>query len=220
MRKRLKKSKKNDLIIRYTLFFIGLFILTLGGNLLIYSGIGTSGVDGVVIGLANKYGLSIGTWINIVGISVIALGVLIRKGPLEWAPIVTSILLGLFHDFWGIILFDYLTPPVGEVVKGILFLIGLLVAPIGTALYILPNISTSAIDYLMISIKERFEIPIAISRILIDVVFFAGAILLRGPIGKGTIFTMLLFGPILQVYFDFFKKGTQILGLADIIQCK
>lgn len=190
----------------WILFIIGLSILTFGGRTLLLANIGVGGIDAIVVGLSKMFGGSIGLWIDIVSLTLVIIGAMLRKGKLQWQPILTSLLLGLLYDIWGNILFNKIEIPQEEFIQGITFLVGILIAPMGSAIYLSAHISTSCIDYLMLSIKERFHMSIGVSRMIIEISFVVIAYLVGGPIGIGTIMIMLLFGVILQTYYKLIEQ--------------
>lgn len=196
---------KKLIIIRWLLFIGGLLIVTFGANLILYANLGTTGIDAFAVGLAERYGLSLGAWINIISLILILTGAIMSKRGKIISAILASMLVGLFFDLWAVLLFNHLRPVASEIWKGIIFLIGLVIAPSGTALYILANVATSSMDYMMLSINKRFHLSIQNSRIILDVLFVIGAIWVKGPIGKATIILMVTYGPILQIYYKFFN---------------
>lgn len=196
---------KKEQSVRYILFIIGLLILGFGARLLLLSGVGTSGIDALAIGTANILNVSIGLVINFIGITLIIIGAILKRRGLEWKVVVTSVLYGIIFDLWGGLFFNNLTSPEQSFYKGIMFLIGLIIAALGGAIYILMDISTSSLDYLMLAIKDRFRFSIQNSRIVLETLLVLGAWLVRGPIGVGTICIMLLFGPILQIFIKVLK---------------
>lgn len=186
---------------KWILFGLGIGILTFGSRMLLLANIGIGGIDAVVVGLAKIFGGSFGLWIDIVSITLIIIGAVLRKHRLQWQPIVTSLLVGLAYDLWGIILFNKLVLPQDEFMQGLVFLAGILIAPLGSAIYLSAHISTSCVDYLMLSIHERFHLSVGVSRNLIEITFVITAYIVGGPIGIGTIMIMLLYGVILQNYY-------------------
>lgn len=185
----------------WILFVVGLSILTFGGRLFLLANIGTGGIDAFVMGLFNLLGGTLGLWIDIVSVILVLIGSFLRKSKIEWKAIVTSLFLGLLYDAWGIILFNRINIPEGEFIQGLVFLAGILIGPLGSALYIHSNLSTSCVDYLMLSIREKFHLSMRVSRGLIEGGFVIGACIVKGPIGVGTIMIMLLFGVFLQCYY-------------------
>lgn len=191
---------KKEQVIRNILFIIGLSILGFGARLLLLSDVGTSGIDALAIGIANLLNLSFGMVINFIGITLIIIGTVLKRRGLEWKPIVTSILYGIIFDGWGGLLFNRLYTPTESFYKGIIFLAGLIITALGGAIYILMDISTSSLDYLMLAIRDRYNFSIQNSRIILETLLVIGAWLVKGPIGIGTICIMLLFGPALQIF--------------------
>lgn len=186
---------------QYLLFLSGIIILTFGARILLLSGLGVGGLDAVAIRFAELYGISIGTMIFILGMILVITGDLInKKGVIH--PLITSIMIGYAYDLWGKILFDKLVPPQTEGWIGFVYLVGLLLAPIGAALYMFSHISMGPVDYLMVAIKEHTRLSIGTSRTLLETLFVITGWLMRGPIGMGTIGIMLFWGVILQTYYS------------------
>lgn len=195
---------KNKRIIRWTLFIAGITILTFGARIILLSQLGVGGLDAIAIGLAEWTGMSIGTLIILLGISLIIIGGSINK-RLNLLPIGVSLLIGCFYDAWGVLLFNHIPSPTHKPYTGYVFLIGILIAPIGAALYILSRISVGPVDYVMLAIRNRYSSSIQSSRILLESLFVLIGWLIGGPIGVGTICIMLFWGPILQVYLKVLK---------------
>lgn len=195
---------KNKRVIRWALFIVGIIVLTFGARIILLSQLGVGGLDAVAIGLAEWTGLSIGTLIILLGISLIIIGGSINK-HLDLLPIGVSLLIGCFYDAWGVLLFNNITSPTHKPYTGYVFLIGILIAPIGAALYILSKISVGPVDYVMLAIRNKYNSSIQNSRILLESIFVLIGWLVGGPIGVGTICIMLFWGPILQVYLKVLK---------------
>jgi len=189
---------------RWALFIVGIILLTFGARIILLSKLGVGGFDAVAIGLAEWTGMSIGTLIILLGIALIIIGGSINK-HLDILPIGVSLLIGRLYDGWGVLLFNQIESPTHKPYTGYVFLIGILIAPIGAALYILSKISVGPVDYIMLAIKKRYNSSIQNSRILLESIFVLIGCLVGGPIGVGTICIMLFWGPILQVYLGVFK---------------
>ncbi len=205
MNKKNKKRINKSLILKGLLFIVGIIILTFGARLILFSGLGVGGLDAIAIGLSKWSGNSIGMWIILLGILLIVIGSYIRR-QFSILPLITSLLIGWFYNLWGTILFEQMVPPTENAYIGWTFLWGILIAPIGAAMYILSEISMGPVDYLMIAIKEHFHKSIQIGRTFVEIVFVIIGYLVGGPIGVGTICIMLLWGPILQVYYTGLSK--------------
>lgn len=192
---------RNKLIMRWILFSVGIVILTLGARILLLSNLGVGGLDAIAIGLSNWTGISIGNFIIILGGTLIIIGSMLNK-RLDVVPIGVSLLIGWLYDLWGVLVFNKIIPPADSPYTGYIFLIGILLAPLGAALYIQSKISVGPVDYLMLAVKKRYNSSLQNSRILIETIFVLIGWLIKGPIGMGTICIMLFWGPILQVYYN------------------
>lgn len=195
---------KKERIIQYILFAIGIVIVTLGGRLMFISGLGIGGLDALVVGLTRLFGLTFGAWIALRGITMIIIGAIIRK-KWHWGPIWVSIIMGLVFDLWGMVFFDYVKGPTSRFMIGIVFLVGVVVTALGSAIYILPGLSTGPVDYLMLAIRERYKMSLQASRMLLEVTFFILGWVVGGPIGWGSVFIALLFAPIFQAFYNMVK---------------
>ena len=118
-------------------------------------------------------------------------------------------IIGLLYDLWGTILFNKIEWIIKQPYAGYIFLLGILIAPFGAALYILSGISVGPVDYLMLAIRRRKGISLQNSRIFIESMFVLLAWLVRGPIGVGTICIMLFWGLILQIYYQLLLPFTE-----------
>ena len=184
---------------RWILFIVGIVVLTFGARIILLSNLGVGGLDAVAIGLAEWTGMSIGTLIILLGITLIIIGGCINK-HLDISPIGVSFIIGWAYDGWGRLLFNQLSFPTHKPYTGYVFLIGILIAPIGAALYILSKISVGPVDYVMLAIRKRYSSSIQSSRVLLESSFVLIGWIVGGPIGVGTICIMLFWGPILQLY--------------------
>ncbi|MBE6025062.1 MAG: hypothetical protein E7231_18130 [Cellulosilyticum sp.] len=196
---------KRRLLIRWICFVGGIVILTFGARIILLSSLGVGGLDAIAIGLSAWVGSSIGVWIILLGITLVVIAAFIRR-RFTIAPLGTSLLVGWFYDLWGDILFNHIVAPTETAYIGYTFLLGILVAPLGAALYISSEISMGPVDYLMIAVKERFHKSMQVGRTFIEVIFVAVGYFVGGPIGIGTICIMLFWGPILQVYYTVVQK--------------
>lgn len=196
---------KKKLMIRWTLFIVGIAILTFGARMILLSDLGVGGLDAIAIGIAEQLDYSIGMVIIILGIILITISGFLRK-KFSILPIGTSLIVGWLYDLWGTILFNGLNSPTESSYIGYTFLAGILIAPFGAALYISSHISMGPVDYLMMSIREYFGLSIQNGRILIETTFVIIGYFVGGPIGVGTICIMLFWGPILQVYYGVVEK--------------
>src|SRR5699024_1797652 len=90
-------------------YLAGLIVLTLGIALTIESTLGASPFDAVLVGLFRTFGLSIGSWGVVVGLSMILCNALADRSRPEFIALLTSIVTGIGIDMW-IFLLNPLAP--------------------------------------------------------------------------------------------------------------
>lgn len=199
-------SKSKILINKIVFFLIGMLIMTFGSRMLLYSAIGTSAMDALSVGVSNIFGLSIGLSINVVGIFLVLVSSVLRKSKINIYPILTSCVFGLLYDMWSGLVFNNLPEVSGFMNQMIVLLFAILLAAVGTAIYIIPKFPVSTLDYFMLSIQIRFKTSLQTSRIIMEFVLTIAAFIIGGPVGLGTFIILVLFGPVLQICHGFIEK--------------
>lgn len=197
-------EKKN--INKAVLFSLGMLIMTFGARMLLYSGVGTSAMDALSVGVSNIIGLSIGLSINVVGICLVSISAILRKEKINIYPILISLLFGLLFDMWSGLVFNKLTEPTNFLAQLGILAVAIFLSALGTAIYILAKVSVSTLDYFMLSIQLRFRTSLQTSRIIMEGVLLIAALIVKGPVGLGTIIIMITFGPVLQFCYKHLEK--------------
>ena len=189
-----------------SLFFLsGLLFISLGINITISSGYGVGGWEAADIGMVNHFGMSIGFWLNAFSCIYLLISSILVKERLKLECFITSIVLGFGIDLWNIIFSHIHIEPV--YLQLLVFLIGISCTSLGAGLYLVSDFPVNPIDHMMVCISERFHISIAVSKYIVEGSGMALGLLLKGPVGIGTILMILVFGPMIQ----FFKNKSDVL---------
>jgi uncharacterized membrane protein YczE len=191
----LKKSSKT----KYALYVLGILILTLGISLTIQSNLGTSPFDALLVGLSINVGLTVGSWEIIVALILICCNSFLKRQRPEVLGLLTAFITGIGIDMWLFILHSFIKPELWFS-KLVCFGIGLIVIGLGTAIYLHTNFAPIPIDRLTLIIQELSRTNIMFSRTLIYLAFLIMAVIFKGPIGIGTLFTVCLGGFILNYF--------------------
>ena len=189
---------KNNIIIGL-FYIIGLTFLSLGISVMILANLGAGAWDAMYVGLSELTGLSVGTWILLVGIFLILLNSLILKKVPEFLSVITILIIGSLIDFWLLIIFSSFSPE-DIVVRIFMFIIALLIIALGISCYLQSNFARNPMDTLMMAIQFRTGKSLAFSKTIMEVTVFIIALLLGGPIGLGTIIVTLSIGPLIQLF--------------------
>lgn len=190
---------------KYIVYVLGIFILTLGISFTIQSNLGTSPFDAVVVGLSKNVGLTVGSWEIIIAFILICCNSILNRQRPEVLGMLTAFITGIGIDMWLFLLHNLLTPDLWYS-KVICFGIGLVVIGLGTATYLHTNFAPIPVDRLTFIIKELTRTNIFFSRTFIYLLFLIAAMILNGPVGVGTLLTVCLGGIILNSFMPFTEQ--------------
>ncbi|WP_226669974.1 YczE/YyaS/YitT family protein [Metabacillus litoralis] len=183
--------------IRIAFYLIGLFLMGFGVSLTIKADLGAGAWDALNVGLSNAMGLTVGSWVIIIGILLIFVNAVIVKGKPKLFALITILLIGFSVDFW--LMFVMNSVEIGSLVSRILALIsGIIFIAVGVAMYLQTKFAANPIDQLMLSLHERFKMNFMVAKTLGEVSALVLAFMLQGPIGVGTIIITFLIGPFIQ----------------------
>ena len=175
---------KNKMIIGL-FYIIGLSFLALGISVMILADLGAGAWDAMYVGLSDHTGLSVGTWILLVGIFLILLNSLILKKMPEFLSVITILIIGSLIDFWLIVVFASFSPE-DFVLRVLMFIGAILIIALGISSYLQSNFARNPMDTLMMAIQYRTGRSLAFSKTVMEVTVLIIALLLGGPIGVGT----------------------------------
>lgn len=172
--------------------YAGLALYGAGVGLQIRSGLGNDPWDVFHQGLAVRTGLSVGTWIILVGALVMVFWIPLRQRP-GLGTVSNIVLLGLFAD-----LAIWLAPEPGTLPVRVAYLLAAVVLVGGaTGLYIGAAFGPGPRDGLMTGL-HRLGLSIRVARTLIEVTVLVAGWLLGGTVGIGTVVFAFAIGPVTQ----------------------
>ncbi|WP_397536961.1 YitT family protein [Rummeliibacillus pycnus] len=188
---------------RWLFFFTGIMVIGLGIALTVKGQrFGVGSWDVLHIGLYNHFGLSIGAWSDIAGITIITISSIgLRQFP-KIATFLNMIFIGVFIDF-----FNWLLPDVHEISFQFMdFILGVILIAVGGGIYISANLGAGPRDSLMLLAVEKFHCSITLARTIMEIVVAFAGYLLGGPVGIGTIIMVFALGPIVQLSLGVCRK--------------
>nr|WP_301290832.1 YitT family protein [Bacillus velezensis] len=174
-------------------------ILTFGISVTIQSDLGTSPFDALIVGLSVHAGLTVGSWEIIIAFLLICCNSMLKRQRPEFSGMMTAFITGIGIDMWLFFLHRVITPELWYGKAGC-FAIGLVVIGIGTATYLHTNFAPIPVDRLTLIVRELTGRSIFFSRTVIYFIFFILAVMLKGPVGIGTLLTVYLGGVILHFF--------------------
>lgn len=195
---------KKDYAMRWLFFTAGLMVIGLGIAMTIRGkSYGLGSWDVFHMGLFYHFGLSVGTWSIIVGLTIIILTALILKQLPRIGTFCNMVFTGLFIDLFNGIL---PTNVEGMALEGVYFVIGTVLIGAGCAIYVSANLGAGPRDSLMLIMVDKLKFSITVARTLMEV-FAAGlGYLMGGPIGIGTVIMVFVLGPVIQFFLPVCQK--------------
>ena len=197
------------MLYRIILYLIGIAITYLGTTLAVKSTIGAGFWAALYVGLGDRIGLSVGFWFAVFQIIIVFLNASLRQLPPAWLAFIPIILESAFFDFWLEIVFKNIqfTNIILPFKIGI-FLFGLFIASFGMVLYIRTGFTRSPVDDLFLAISQRFHWRIGFSQMMVAATVMTAAFFIGGPVGLGTILSVLGLGPLIEFWNLRFSSAT------------
>lgn len=211
------------LVNRVGLYFIGLFIITIGINLSIISSLGISPVSAFTLPLSEAVNISLGTitiitYVIFVLIQILVLKKNFKKKNLLQAPF--SFAFGFFVDFTGQMLSGL--NPQTYTSQFILMILGIIICAFGATIYIIMDIVPNAPEGLNLALSERLNMPFSKIKIICDCLFvligvIISLIFLGGvtAIREGTLISALLTGKLIGLFTKWFEPGLKKIAFND-----
>lgn len=194
--------------IRWNTFVRDLFVIQIGFMLyglalalVIRANVGTGTWLVLEIALANILKINIGTMTVIMGFVILGI-VLVARERIGWGTLGNILCIGPWLNlFLGLIpmLENNLVLQIG------MFLLGVLVQGVATAVYIGVDAGAGPRDSLMLAVHRLTGLSIRMARAVIEIAVVVIGWLLGGPAGWGTLAFALLIGPSVQWAFKVFK---------------
>ena len=208
----LKPIRWNTFIRDFIVIQIGFLLYGLAITLIIRANLGTGTWVVLEVALANILGIKIGTMTVYMGFFVLFIALALRE-QVGWGTLGNILSIGpwlnLFLDWIG-------TPADNFPLQIGMFLSGILIQGIATAVYIGVDAGAGPRDSLMLAIHRTTGVSIRLARGSIEVIVVLIGWLLGGPLGFGTVIFALLIGPSVQWAFRLFKVHPHAQQQAEV----
>jgi uncharacterized membrane protein YczE len=189
-----------SLPVRLITLFAGLFVFGLGVALTVHAGIGIAPWDVLGQGIAVQTGLSFGVSTVVVSIIVLLCWIPLKVKP-GFATIANAIFVGLFADFWLLML-----PELTAYWQQLgMFLLGVVVVAIATGLYISSRLGSGPRDGLMQGTANALDKPFWLVRTAFEGSVLTIGWLMGGQVREGTLIFALTIGYLVQISLRLFK---------------
>ena len=198
---------------RYVLYLISLFIISLGAAISIKANLGTSPLICIPYVSSLITNLSVGTTTFIFGFVLVALQIIILRGDFEkrqYLQIVMGTIFSAFIDF-SLMMVDFINP-VDYVSQLVVLLVSCLVIAIGVLLEIKTEVIYLPPDGIIVALSKALKKEFGKIKPYCDVTFVIITVILSmvflgylAGVREGTVISAIIIGPIVRVlkkYFD------------------
>lgn len=193
-------DSNRSLPVRLLILVLGLFVYGLGVAMTVHASLGIAPWDVFAQGISIQTGLSFG-----VSTVVVSALVLMAWIPLKVKPgigtIANAVLIGLFADFWLLVLPD--TSVYWQ--RMIILLLGVVIVAIATGLYISSALGSGPRDGLMQGTANALDKPFWMVRTGYEGTVLTLGALMGGQVREGTLIFALSIGYLVQLSMKFFK---------------
>lgn len=197
----LKPIRWNTFARDFIVIQFGFLLYGVALALLIRAGVGTSTWLVLEIALADLLGITIGAMTVWMGFAVLVLALALRE-RMGWGTLANILCIGP----WLNLFLGWIPTLEGNIPLRIgMFLLGVLIQGVATAVYIGVEAGAGPRDSLMLAIHRVTGGSVRAARSSIEVIVVALGWLLGGPAGWGTLAFALLIGPSVQWAFKAFN---------------
>jgi len=197
----LKPIRWNTFVRDFFVIQIGFLLYGLALSLIVRAGLGTGTWLVLEVGVANILKIKIGTMTVLDGFFVLGIALVLRE-RVGWGTLGNILSIGPWLNFFLDIIpavKDNLLLQIG------MFLLGILIQGVATAVYIGVDAGAGPRDSLMLAVHRITGFSVRIARGSIEVIVVTIGWLLGGPAGWGTLAFALLIGPSIQWAFKLFN---------------
>ena len=200
----LKPIRWNTFIRDFIVIQIGFLLYGLAIALIVRANLGTGTWLVLEVALADIFGIKIGTMTVYMGFTVLIIALFLRE-QVGWGTLGNILSIGP----WLNLFLDLISAPKDNLALQIgMFLLGVLIQGVATAVYIGVDAGAGPRDSLMLALQRTTGVSIRVARGAIEIVVVLIGWLLGGPLGLGTVIFALLIGPSVQWAFKLFKVQT------------
>lgn len=212
-----------NLKIRLPMYFIGLFIMTIGIAVSVKSDLGVSPVSSIPYTLTVVWGVEMGLATFLFHIVLVLIQILLLRKefkPKNFIQLAIGVIFGLFTTFCNYLVLELLPPVENMAVRIILLVVSIVVVAAGLFLYVPADIMPLAGEGTILAISQKTRFKFSHVKIGFDVVLSLislGVCLAvigeLGSVGIGTIVSAVFTGIVLGVITKLFgEKRDKLLN--------
>jgi len=191
---RLISSLINIRLSRWAKLLAGLAFIGIGVAFMKQANLGLGPWDVLGDGLAQLTGIQLGTASIIIGALVLLLWIPFREKP-GVGTLTNLLLIGAFMN----IALAVVRSVSGLLLQSVWLIAGLLLAGLGSVLYLGSQLGAGPRDGLMLGLSRKTGWSVRLTRTALEVAVLVAGWLLGGAVGVGTVVIALTIGPVIQI---------------------
>lgn len=206
-----KMNKKQNLIKRLILFFVGMSIIQMGVALFLKTNIGSDPFTVFTQGLGFLLNITPGI-ANMIILSVLFCIILfVGRKYINIGTLICVVGVGPIIDLGVKVVSYFPVESCNIVVKALLVVLGCLIIAIGFSILSASDVGVAPNDIVPFIIREKTNFEYRWIRMGLDISFLAIGALLGGVFGIGTILAVLLTGPFIQFFLPHGEKFVNMI---------
>ena len=199
-------SGKSNLFLRSILLVIGTMIAAFGIDLAINAGFGGATLAILWQGLSNVFPITIGQSSIIIAVAMVLFCWFYDRKQIHVGTLVYQLVYGFCIDIFE----PYLIHSDNRMINFLLMLLGITFLSLGSALYSIADLGRGSYEAMTFALVNRRGWKISYTRIGLDIICVVTGFALGGKVGLCTIATILISGPLLQLFVKMCKSVIQI----------
>ena len=207
---------RKTILLQWLRIVFGLFVFSFGVHLTIFANIGLAPWDCLSMGVSYHTPLNYGLSVTLISVIIIVIDLLMQE-RIGFGTILDALLVGnmvqLFNDLNPLPLNDSLLPGVGIMLLGFVFM------AVGQWLYMSGAQCCGPRDMLLVGLGKRLpKVPIGVVEVLLWGAVVLVGWLLGGPVGVGTLLSVLGAGLVMQAVLAVVKFEPRSVRNRDCIE--
>ncbi|MCZ3622125.1 YczE/YyaS/YitT family protein [Lactobacillus mulieris] len=192
-----KKLNFGNIALKTLMSIMGVTVLSIGATFLRGGNVGLDPFTAINTGISNKLGLGLGVYQLSVNFVIFLLILWLDRKKIGIGTFVNMILVGFEIQFFTQVYEQLFPEKITFLVIVADTVIGLLLFTLGSSLYMGPKLGVAPYDAIAPIFSERLKSSYKITRIIQDVLFMVGALIMGGPVGFATIIVAFFTGPLI-----------------------
>lgn len=214
-----------NLKVRTLMYFIGLFIMTIGIAISVKSNLGVSPVSSIPYTMTCVWGIEMGKATILFHVVLVIIQILLLRkkfGPINFLQVFVGIIFGYFTTFCNYMV-AFLPTPDNLVIRVLMVLSSTIFVAVGIFLYLPANLIPLAGEGVMQAVSDitgiefsKVKIGFDCTMVVISTITCIIAIKTLGSVGAGTIIAAILVGVFVGIINKAFgEKRDRLLGKTE-----